>query len=154
LETLVAEWYQYKEYFVLQNANVGPRERGGYETELDVIAFSPALKKIIHIETSTDSSKWSIREERYRKKFAAGRKYVPKLLSLATIDGYKFDQVALFVFASATNVKTIGGGQVLSINDFIKEIKSELNAKKVAKAAVPEQFPLVRAIQFAVQFGK
>jgi hypothetical protein len=154
LETLVAEWYQYKEYFVLQNVNVGRRDKGGYDTELDVVAFSPSQKKILHIETSTDSDPWARRQQRYAKKFAAGRRFIPKLLSLETSDGYAFEQIALFVFASNANVRTVGSGKVLSINDFMKQIKTELSAKKVAKAAVPEQFPLVRAIQFAVQFGK
>ena len=153
LERLVAEWYQYKQYFVIQNANVGARDLGGYESELDVVAFSPSRKEILHFETSTDASTWSRREERYAKKFEAGRRYIPKLLSLDSADGYTFEQVALFVFASATNVKTVGGGRIVPINDFIREIKLDLATKKVASAAVPEQFALVRAIQFAVQYG-
>lgn len=153
LERLVSEWYQYQQYFVLQNVNVGRRANGGYETELDVVAFSPTRKKIIHFETSTDADTWERREERYKKKFEAGRKYIPSLLSLESGDGYDFKQIALFVFASSANVSSVGSGQVMSINDLMTEIKSDLRTKKVAKAAVPEQFSLVRAIQFSVQFG-
>ena len=31
LEELVAEWYEYKGYFVRRNVRVGPRAKGGYE---------------------------------------------------------------------------------------------------------------------------
>ena len=39
LEKLVAEWYQYRGYFVKGNVKFGPREQGGYKSEMDVVAF-------------------------------------------------------------------------------------------------------------------
>jgi hypothetical protein len=36
LEQLIAEWYEYKGYFIRQNVWVGKRARGGYECELDI----------------------------------------------------------------------------------------------------------------------
>ena len=54
LEQLVAEWYEYKGYFVRRNVLVGRRSRGGYECELDVVAFNPEEKHLVHIEPSVD----------------------------------------------------------------------------------------------------
>jgi hypothetical protein len=54
LEQLVAEWYQYQDYFVRTNIRVGRRAKGGHEGELDVVGFNPALGKLVHIETSMD----------------------------------------------------------------------------------------------------
>ena len=39
LEQLVAEFYEYKGYFVRRNILVGKRAKGGYECELDVVAL-------------------------------------------------------------------------------------------------------------------
>ena len=39
LEQLVAEWYDYKGYFLRRNVLVGKRAQGGYESELDIVAF-------------------------------------------------------------------------------------------------------------------
>jgi hypothetical protein len=41
LEDLVAEWYQFQGFFVRRNIQVGKRLRGGYECELDIVAFQP-----------------------------------------------------------------------------------------------------------------
>jgi len=41
LEQLVTEWYEYRGYFVRRNVQVGPRLKGEYECELDVVAFHP-----------------------------------------------------------------------------------------------------------------
>ena len=67
LEDLVAQWYQFQGYFVRRKVQVGKRLRGGYECELDVVAFQPAERRLIHIEPSLDSDSWERREERYRK---------------------------------------------------------------------------------------
>ena len=36
LESLVAEWYEFRGYFVRRNIRVGKRSKGGYECELCV----------------------------------------------------------------------------------------------------------------------
>jgi hypothetical protein len=56
LEQLVTEWYEYKGYFIKRNVWVGRRPQGGYECELDVVAFDPISKHLVHIEPSTDAS--------------------------------------------------------------------------------------------------
>ena len=39
LEQLVAEWYEYRGYFIRRNVWVGKLAKGGYECELDIIDF-------------------------------------------------------------------------------------------------------------------
>ena len=41
LEQLFTERYEYRGYFVRRNVQVGPRLKGEYECELDVVAFHP-----------------------------------------------------------------------------------------------------------------
>ncbi len=62
LEQLVAEWYEFQGYFVRKNINVGKRLRGGYECELDIVAFHPKTKKLVQVETSMDADSWDKRE--------------------------------------------------------------------------------------------
>src|SRR5262249_49187492 len=97
LEELVAEWYQLQGYFVRRNVQVGKRLQGGYECELDVVAFHPARQKLVHVEPSLDADKWEKREQRYAKKFAAGRRYIPMLFDGLTLPS-ELEQIALFVF--------------------------------------------------------
>jgi hypothetical protein len=80
LEQLVAEWYEYQGYFIRRNIKVGRRSKGGYEGELDIVAFHPERQHLVHIETSLDAKSWEKREERFSKKFEAGRRYIPSLL--------------------------------------------------------------------------
>lgn len=76
LEELVAEWYEYNGFFIRRNIKVGKLEKGGYAGELDIIAFHPKEKILVHIEPTTDAQSWSKREQRYIKKFKIGEKYI------------------------------------------------------------------------------
>jgi hypothetical protein len=42
LEALAAEWLNYNHYFVRSGVKVGKRARGGWDGELDVVAFHPS----------------------------------------------------------------------------------------------------------------
>lgn len=79
LEQLVAEWYEFQGYFVRRNVMVDPRPRGGYECELDVVAFHPGKQHLVHLEPSLDADSWQRREERFAKKFDAGRRHIPAI---------------------------------------------------------------------------
>jgi hypothetical protein len=142
LEQLVAEWYEYQGYFVRKNVNVGKRPQGGYECELDIIAFHPETKKLVQIEPSLDADSWPKREIRYKKKFEAGKKYIPKLFSGLDIPT-QIDQIALFLFASKTNWQTISGGKIMLVSELMVIISEELVKSRIAQQAVPEQFPLL-----------
>ncbi len=83
LEQLAAEWHEFRGYVVRRNVRVGKRAAGGHESELDVVAFNPKTRHLVHIEPSMDAQGWPDREKRLRKKFKAGRKYIPALPGLA-----------------------------------------------------------------------
>lgn len=154
LESLVAEWHEYRGYFVRRNVHVGKRAGGGYECELDIVAFHPHRKHLIHIEPSMDANTWDKREERYAKKFAAGRKYIPKMFEGIDIP-LDIEQVALFGLGSAYKPRDkVGGGRVMMMPEFLAEVVSGLRKKRIEREAIPEQYPLLRTIQFLCQHEK
>lgn len=153
LEQLVAEWYEYRGYFVRRNVWVGKRAKGGWECELDVVAFDPKKKHLVQIEPSMDADSWQKRIERYTKKFTAGRKYIPELFEGVQLPS-KIEQIALFGLGRTHGRETIAGGRVMSAGELYKDIISELVKHRVASAAVPEQYPLLRTIQFCCEHRK
>jgi hypothetical protein len=153
LEQLVYEWYEYQGYFVRCNTHVGKRAAGGYECELDIVAFHPTTMHIIHVEPSMDAHSWEERERRYRKKFEAGKKYIPHMIPGFKI-GTPIEQVAIFGMLKRKSRENLAGGKVLGISDLLKSIINELSNLKIAKEAVPEQFPLLRNIQFICEHSK
>jgi hypothetical protein len=150
LEQLTAEWYEFRGYFVRRNVQVGRREKGGYECELDVVAFCPQRQHLVHIEPSMDAHTWAMREARYTKKFEAGRKHIPGLFGGIALPPV-IEQIALLGFGSTTNVKTLAGGRIMTSSDLLAEITAGIGKMRIASAAVPEQYPLLRTIQFAYQ---
>ena len=149
LEELVAEWYEYQGYFVRRNVQVERRKRGGYESELDVVAFNPATKHLIHVETSMDAASWEKREKRFLKKFELGKKHIPSLfkgLEIPTIE-----QAVVLVFASKKNHDILGGGRIIMINELLRDILEGIKDKKMESAAIFEQYPILRTLQFVVR---
>lgn len=153
LEQLVAEWYEYRGYFVRRNVPVGKRSKGGYEVELDVVAFNPATRRVVHVEPSMDAESWATRERRFRKKFDAGREHIPGLFPGFEVPE-EIEQIAILIFASKANHPTLGGGQVLLVSDLMREIMEELSDKKISENAVPEHHALLRTLQFVVEYRK
>ncbi len=151
LEQLVAEWYELRGYFVRRNVQVGKRARGGYECELDVVAFHPDKALLVHIEPSLDCDSWEIREQRYSKKFEAGRRYIPALFRGIELPS-QLDQMAILVYAGRGEHATLGGGKVVLISDFLNEILDGVRNRKISSAAIPEEYPLLRTMQFAAQY--
>ena len=150
LESLVAEWYELRGYFVRRNVQVGKRPKGGYECELDVVGFHPEQRSLVQIEPSLDADSWAKREARYSKKFGAGRKYIPGLFPGMAIPKH-IDQIALFVYGGGKSRERIAGGRVVFIRDFMEEIRAGIRYRKVAHSAIPEGLPLLRTLQFAVE---
>jgi len=153
LEQLTAEWYEFKGYFVRRNVQVGRRIQGGYECELDVVAYCPSSQHLVHVEPSMDANTWSVREARYAKKFEAGKKYIRDVFKGIDLPDH-IEQIALLGFASTANVKSLAGGRIMTSAQFLQEITLEIGVLKIASAAVPEQYPLLRTIQFAYQHRK
>ena len=147
LEQLVAEWYEYQGYFIRKNVMVGKLPKGGYEGELDIIAFSPIKNYLVHIEPSMDAHSWKKREERYKKKFDLGIKYIPNLF-----EGFKLpktiEQIALLGFASKATHTNLAGGNILLVPELLEQIISELKKIHIAHNAVPENMPILRNLQF------
>lgn len=150
LEQLAAEWYEYQGYFVRRNVLVGKLSSGGWECELDVVAFHPAKMHLVHIEPTMDTHSWSKRESRYLKKFQAGRRYIPFMFAGMGAPE-SIDQIALLGLGSKKNHQTLAGGKVMLISDLLAEVTDELKLKRVETEIVPELFPLLRTIQFVCQ---
>jgi hypothetical protein len=153
LEQLIAEWYEIQGYFIRKNVLVGKRPKGGYECELDVVAFHPSKKHLVHIEPSMDASSWAEREKRFEKKFDAGRKYIPLLFNGLDIPG-NINQIAVLVFASKQKRDTLAGGKLILGNELLEIIFADLQSRSIYSQTIPEQFPILRAFQFVAQYRK
>jgi len=153
LEQLVAEWYEYQGYFVRRNVRVGKLPAGGYECELDVVAFHPETKHLVHIEPSTDADSWQTRERGYCKKFEAGRKHIPSLFRGLLQEPVVIEQIALLVFSSTVD-RSLAEGRTLHVRTLLKEIISRLSGASMIKGQVPEQFPILRTLQFVSEYRK
>jgi hypothetical protein len=151
LEQLVAEWYEFQGYFVRRNVLVGKRGGGGYEGELDVVAFEPKKGRLVHIEASMDCDPWSTREKRFTRKFSTGEKYIPTLFKGFNLPS-KPDQIALLMYAPSKGRETLGGGKLQTVNAFMNEIKNGIQGRQIRNQAVPEQFVALRALQFASNY--
>ena len=151
LEELAAEWYEIQGYFVRRNVQVGPRPKGGYECELDIIAFHPVERRLVHLEASSDADNWTKREQRFKKKFGAGKKHIPHIFAGVDLPEEP-DKIALLVFAARGTRNKVGGGRIVLIKEFMAEIFEFVKTRRVNKAAIPEQYPLLRTLQFAAHY--
>jgi hypothetical protein len=151
LEQLVAEWYEFRGYFVRRNINVGKRPNGGYACELDIVALNPNTRHLVQVEPSMDSDSWAIRERRFAIKFEAGRKYIPEIFS-GFGDLPEIEQIAVFALGSDKTHLTIGGGKLVHVKELMNEIRQNVARRKVESAAIPEQFVILRTLQFTANF--
>ena len=148
LETLIRQFYEWQGYLVRGNVNVGRRSRGGWEGELDVVAYHPESKHLIHIEASLDGYPWDKKEVRFKKKFQCGKKYIDEVFPWLDKPSSKLDQVAIIVRSSRDKV---GGARVELVNDFMGRVKKKIEGEGVMiKNAIPEQYGLLRTIQMVV----
>src|SRR5690349_15476466 len=79
LENLIAQWYQYNGYYIRQNVRIGKRIKGGYDGEIDIVAYHPQNKHLIHFEVSSDADSWEKRKKTFEKKFNNAKKHLPTL---------------------------------------------------------------------------
>ncbi len=145
LENLIRQYYEWQGYIVRSNIKVGKLAHGGWEGELDVVAFHPETKHLIHLEPSIDANPWDIREKRFTKKFNAGEKYIRNEVFPWVSKDIPIEQVAVLITSTH---KELGGGKVKSIDEFTHEVVSEVEKQgKMRKNAIPEHFDLLRTIQ-------
>ena len=143
LEQLFAEWYECQGYFLRRNVLVGKRKQGGYECELDIVGFHPVARHLLHIEPSMDAMSWQQREQRFQKKFDAGRQYIHSLFTGLELP-QEIDQRAVFVFASDKVHQTVGGGRVVHVREVLQDIFAELESKSPFKNTIPEHLAILR----------
>lgn len=167
LEQLAFEWYGYQGYFVRTNVKFGRRSRGGYVGEMDVVGYKPETQDFIHIEASTDALTWPKRKEIFERKFTDARKYYMEIFPFKRMD-LKPRQIALVGFnlspspeiaswkSSAPNESPWGDImiEVIHVPRFLKQINSELKNKNPQNDAIPETYPLLRAIQYSAFYNK
>ncbi len=153
LEQLVAEWYEYNGYFVRLNPRTRKRQKGGFDVELDVLAYSPSDQRLIHIETSGDANSWQERKERFlNKKFLLSREEYQLLIGSSV---NVIEKIAIVGWSSTKSDLNWGDDiKVVLIPQLLEEITSKLREIFPLKQAVPEGFPLLRAMQMALAFEK
>jgi hypothetical protein len=153
MEQFVAEWYEFQGYFVRRNVRVGKLPKGGWKSELDVVAFNPEKKHLVHIEASVKVVSWPVLEKLVAAKFAAGRKYIPSLFPGLPLP--ETQQIALVTTAGKDAPAALGGGKVLSLRNFMSEIRSDPEwglAHRPFASMVPEQYVILRSLQYAAHY--
>ena len=151
LEQIVSEWYAYKGCFVRTNIKFGKLSHGGWKGEIDVVAYEPKTREFIHIETSTDADSWDRRKERFCRKFRDAAKFYSELFPFQIS---KIRKIALVGFFKPKIKPDFGDSiDVILVPEFIREIANELKKKKPIQEAIPESYPLLRAIQFSAFYS-
>lgn len=149
LENLIAEYYDWRGYLVKKNIKVGRLSHGGWEMELDVVALDPHTGCLVHIEPSIDAHSWERREQRFTKKFQAGRTYILKEIFTWLEPDANIEQIAVLI-SHPQNRGTLAGARIMSIDELMLEIKMAIQKRGVvAKNAIPEQYPLLRTLQLS-----
>jgi len=151
LEQLVAEWYRYTGHFVRTNVKIAKRVKGGWGGEIDVLAYLPEEGNVSHIETSMDAESWPERRKRFVKKFAVPENAYRQLFPA----GYKYlEKIAVVGVAQEQDPGVLGPGiHVYSVPTMVRMIVEGIGTKHPAREAIPETYPLLRAIQFGAAFG-
>ena len=149
LESLIFEYLDWQGYLVRRNIRVGRLAHGGWEMELDIIAYHPDSGDLVHYEPSIDALSWAKREERYEKKFRAGRNHIFEAVFPWLKKNTALRQVAVFI-SHPNGRDTIAGGSIQSIDELMAEIRGKVMARGImATSAMPEQYPLLRTLQLS-----
>lgn len=149
LEELVAEWYSYQGYLITTNRKFGRRPNGGYEGEIDVLAWGPRERRLIHIECSTDADRLVGRVRRFQRKFYTASQHYKEILD---IDFHSVRQLAIVGFSS-TRIDFGDGIVHQTVPELIKEIHACVSEKDPMSRAVSEKMPLLRALQYGAWFA-
>jgi hypothetical protein len=153
LEQLVAEWYEYEGYFVRSNVRARKRAKGGWDTELDVLSYDPSSGILLHVETSGDADSWAERKRRFlTKKFILSREEYEAILGCKVS---KIRKIAVVGYTRSTKADLNWGQdiEVVLIPDLMTQIAGKLRSQHPLQEAVPEGFPILRAIQTVLAYG-
>ena len=151
LEDLIVEFYDWQGYFVRRNVKVGRLAHGGWEGELDIVAYHPDRKELLHVEPSIDSLPWEKRMAKATRKLDVGKKYIKEILPwvdrMTTLK-----QFCVFPTRPKNHANEIGA-TIISIDELMKEIRDAVRANGPAqKSAISEQYRLLRTIQLTVSW--
>ena len=147
LEHLIAEYLDWKGYIVKRNLKVGARAKGGWEMELDIVAYQPHTNDLIHCEPSLDAHAWEKRRSRYKKKFDAGRKRILSEVFTWLKPETPIRQIAIFPTATK---EPFEGATVLSVDQMTGIIRDDvMQCGVMAKKAISEFYPLLRTLQLS-----
>ncbi len=150
LEQVAAEWFTLNGYFVRTNLKYGKRAKGGWEGEMDVVAFHPQTGEFIHIETSMDAGSWANRQKKFARKFQSAEAHLSELFSFPIREKRR---IAVVGFGNIGRPDALGAGiEVKSLAQFIREVGKDLQKLHPLKQAIPETMPLLRAMQFAIHW--
>ncbi len=155
LEQLAAEWYSYQGYFVRTNVKYGLKPKGstgGFVGEMDVIAYHPKLRRVVHIETSTDSDSWDERRRSFTDKFERAAKYYPEVFAFP--HGVVVKRAIVGLNWTHPPQFSVKGVEILSLRQFVKEIADGLREHTPLEKMVPQEWPLLRGIHMAIFWGK
>lgn len=153
LEQILAEWYEYEGYIVRSNVKARKRTKGGWDVELDVLAYDPSNGILLHIETSGDADSWAERKRRFLTK-----KFILKSEEYEAIIGCKVNKIkkiAVVGYVRSTKADLNWGQdiKVLLIPDLMTRIAEKLRSQNPMQEAVPEGFPILRAVQTVLAYG-
>ena len=150
LEQVIAEWFSHKGYFVKTNIKFGKLPSGGFAGEVDVVAFHPQTRELVHIEASTDGG-----AKRFKKKFDLAKRYYGELFEFS-YDYMRCMAIGGFAYTATPRDKKILGEkiEVESVPEFFRKASACLRECPISKQAISETLPLLRAMQFTLHLGQ
>lgn len=146
LEDLVAEHLEWKGYVVRRNILVGKRAKGGWDMELDIVAYDPKRAEVLHVEPSLDADPWARREQRFRKKFEVGKRLIfTEVFPWIDPAAVKFEQLAIVPRRGGRT--EFVGGRLMTVDEYIAAVRRDIEPLgAAARSAVPSKYPLLRII--------
>jgi hypothetical protein len=119
---------------------------------MDVVAFEPERKTVVHLETSFDADSWEKRRRKFHKKFEIAPGHYRSVFR-----NFNFETVRKVAVVGLTKPRKVVNFDddidVLSIQELMREIIQGIPADPLKKA-VPESYPLLRSLQFAAWYFK
>ena len=155
LDLLAAEWFSYRErYCTRVNVPLRKRAKGGHEGDADVIGIPPINSglPVIHVEASQAAQSLKTQLPVLKRKFEKAADDYRELTGV-TIDEVKKIVIAGWAKELGNDIKepTL---IVYTVPLFMKMVTDVLKGIDPWKNAIPETFPILRAIQYALWYGE
>ena len=154
LEQVASEWYAIQGYFVRTNVKANKRAKGGWDNELDVLAYDPKKRTLVHVETSSDALTWAERKERFlKRKFVFSNEQYANLVGAIPEHIVKRAVVGTSL-APAPEPYWNNEIEVITIPNFISEICDDIRGRHPMRDAIPENYPCLRSFQFVLAYDR